>query len=124
MALKSAPLVRAGCSHYGAGKGFKSVGYGIVAIMIMCAYYMLFGVFSALSLCVNLLMLVAILSRCSNADFAWQAMALTLGMAIDSNVLVNERIREELRHGMSPQAAIHAATSMRGQSILDLTSLR
>ncbi|MBP6966997.1 MAG: protein translocase subunit SecD [Brachymonas sp.] len=109
-------------------KGFKSVGYGIVAIMIfMCAYYMLFGVFSALSLCVNLLMLVAILSllQATLTLPGMAAMALTLGMAIDSNVLVNERIREELRHGMSPQAAIHAGYQHAWATILDsnVTSL-
>ena len=109
-------------------KGFKSVGYGIVAIMIfMCAYYMLFGVFSALSLCVNLLMLVAILSllQATLTLPGMAAMALTLGMAIDSNVLVNERIREELRHGISPQAAIHAGYQHAWATILDsnVTSL-
>ncbi len=109
-------------------KGFKSVGYGVVAIVLfMCAYYMMFGVFSAISLCVNLLLLVAILSllQATLTLPGMAAMALTLGMAIDSNVLVNERIREELRHGMSPQAAIQAGYQHAWATILDsnVTSL-
>ena len=75
-----------------------------------CIYYMLFGVFSGIALAVNLLLLVAVLSmlQATLTLPGMAAMALALGMAIDSNVLINERVREELRNGASPQAAIHA----------------
>ena len=109
-------------------KGFKSVAYGFAAVVIfMCAYYMLFGAFSAIALGVNLLLLVAILSimQATLTLPGMAAMALALGMAIDSNVLVNERIREELREGASPQAAIHAGYEHAWHTILDsnVTSL-
>jgi protein-export SecD/SecF family membrane protein len=83
-------------------KGFHSVMYGFVAIMVfMCCYYMLFGVFSSVALAVNLLLLVAILSmlQATLTLPGMAAMALAIGMAIDSNVLINERVREELRNG-------------------------
>ena len=91
-------------------KGFASVGYGFAAIaLFMCGYYLLFGVFSTLALALNLLLLVAVLSmlQATLTLPGIAAIALTLGMAIDSNVLINERVREELRGGASPQAAIH-----------------
>ena len=91
-------------------KGFDSVLYGFIAIAVfMCAYYMLFGVFSTLALGVNLLLLVAILSmmQATLTLPGIAAIALVLGMAIDANVLINERVREELRAGASPQMAIH-----------------
>ena len=74
----------------------------------MCAYYLLFGVFSTLSLAFNLLLLLALLSmlQATLSLPGIAAIALTLGMAIDSNVLINERIREELRQGKTPQTAI------------------
>jgi preprotein translocase subunit SecD len=90
-------------------KGFNSVIYGFCAIAIfMIAYYLLFGAFSVVALAVNLFLLVAILSmlQATLTLPGIAAMALALGMAIDSNVLINERIREELRSGASPQAAI------------------
>jgi len=92
-------------------KGFKSVMYGFLAIMVfMCAYYALFGLFSSIALAVNLMLLVAILSmlQATLTLPGIAAMALAIGVAIDSNVLINERVREELRNGASPQAAIHA----------------
>ena len=109
-------------------KGFKSVTYGFVAVVLfMCVYYMLFGVFSSVALGVNLLLLVAVLSmlQATLTLPGIAAMALTLGMAIDSNVLINERIREELRAGASPQAAIHAGYEHAWATILDsnITSL-
>ena len=109
-------------------KGFDSVLYGFIAIAIfMCAYYMLFGVFSTLALGVNLLLLVAILSmlQATLTLPGIAAVALTLGMAIDANVLINERIREELRGGASPQAAIHSGYDRAWTTILDsnVTSL-
>jgi preprotein translocase subunit SecD len=75
----------------------------------MCAYYLLFGVFSTLALGFNLLLLVAVLSmlQATLTLPGIAAIALTLGMAIDANVLINERVREELRNGASPQMAIH-----------------
>ena len=71
----------------------------------MCVYYLLFGVFSTLALGFNLLLLVALLSmlQATLTLPGIAAIALTLGMAIDANVLINERVREELRSGASPQ---------------------
>src|SRR5262249_40345842 len=92
-------------------KGFKSVAWGFAAICaFMAVYYMLFGLFSGLALAVNLLLLVAVLSmlQATLTLPGMAAMALALGMAIDSNVLINERVREELRNGASAQAAINA----------------
>jgi preprotein translocase subunit SecD len=103
-------------------KGFKSVTYGFLVICIfMCLYYMLFGMFSSLALGVNLLMLVAVLSmlQATLTLPGMAAMALALGMAIDSNVLINERVREELRNGASPQAAIHSGYDRAWATILD-----
>jgi preprotein translocase subunit SecD len=87
----------------------------------MCVYYRLFGVFSTLALSVNVLLLLAILSmlQATLTLPGIAAMALALGVAIDSNVLINERIREELRDGMSPQAAIHAGYERAWATILD-----
>jgi preprotein translocase subunit SecD len=103
-------------------KGFKSVMYGFLAIMVfMCVYYMLFGLFSTLALAVNLLLLVAVLSMIQTTLTlpGIAAIALTLGMAIDANVLINERVREELRAGGSPQAAIAAGYERAFATILD-----
>jgi preprotein translocase subunit SecD len=103
-------------------KGFNSVTWGFVAIVIfMAVYYMLFGLISGLALAVNLLMLVAVLSmlQATLTLPGMAAIALALGMAIDSNVLINERIREELRGGAAPQAAIHAGYDRAWATILD-----
>jgi len=103
-------------------KGFKSVMYGFLAIMVfMCAYYALFGVFSSIALAVNLMLLVAVLSmlQATLTLPGIAAMALAIGVAIDSNVLINERVREELRGGASPQAAIHAGYDRAWGTILD-----
>ncbi|MFC6280585.1 MULTISPECIES: protein translocase subunit SecD [Polaromonas] len=103
-------------------KGFHSVAWGFVVIVaFMGAYYMLFGLFSGIALAVNLLLLVAVLSmlQATLTLPGMAAMALALGMAIDSNVLINERIREELRSGASPQAAIHAGYERAWATILD-----
>lgn len=103
-------------------KGFDSVLYGFVAIAaFMCAYYLLFGLFSTVALGVNLLFLVAILSmmQATLTLPGMAAIALVLGMAIDSNVLINERVREELRSGASPQAAISAGYERAWGTILD-----
>ena len=103
-------------------KGFNSVVYGFAAIAIfMCAYYMLFGVFSTLALAFNLLLLVALLSmlQATLTLPGIAAIALALGMAIDANVLINERVREELRGGASPQAAIHTGYERAFATILD-----
>jgi preprotein translocase subunit SecD len=103
-------------------KGLHSVAWGFVAIMVfMCAYYLLFGVISTLSLAVNLLLLVAVLSLIQTTLTlpGIAAIALTLGMAIDANVLVNERIREELRAGSAPQTAISAGYERAWATILD-----
>jgi len=103
-------------------KGFNSVTWGFLVICaFMAAYYMLFGVFSAIALGVNLLLLVAVLSmlQATLTLPGMAAMALALGMAIDSNVLINERVREELRGGASAQAAIHAGYDRAWGTILD-----
>jgi preprotein translocase subunit SecD len=103
-------------------KGFASVTWGFVAVAaFMCVYYMLFGVFSSVALGVNLLLLVAVLSmlQATLTLPGMAAMALVLGMAIDANVLINERVREELRSGASPQAAIHTGYDRAWATILD-----
>jgi len=103
-------------------KGFASVTYGFAAIaLFMCAYYLLFGVFSTLALAFNLLLLVAVLSmlQATLTLPGIAAIALTLGMAIDANVLINERVREELRGGATPQAAIHSGYERAWGTILD-----
>ena len=103
-------------------KGLHSVAWGFVAILVfMCAYYLLFGMFSTVSLGVNLLLLVAVLSWIQTTLTlpGIAAIALTLGMAIDANVLVNERIREELRGGSAPQTAISAGYERAWATILD-----
>ena len=93
----------------------------------MCGYYALFGLVSSIALAANLLLLVALLSllQATLTLPGIAAMALTLGMAIDANVLINERVREELRNGASPQAAIHAGYDRAFGTILDsnVTSL-
>jgi preprotein translocase subunit SecD len=103
-------------------KGFASVTYGFAAIAaFMCAYYLLFGVFSTLALAFNLLLLVAVLSmlQATLTLPGIAAIALTLGMAIDANVLINERVREELRGGAAPQAAIQTGYERAWATILD-----
>jgi preprotein translocase subunit SecD len=103
-------------------KGFNSVTWGFVAVAVfMCIYYMLFGVFSSIALAFNLLLLVAVLSmlQATLTLPGMAAMALVLGMAIDSNVLINERIREELRNGASAQAAIHTGYDRAWATIFD-----
>ena len=103
-------------------KGFESVTYGFAAIaLFMCAYYLLFGVFSTLALAFNLLLLVALLSmlQATLTLPGIAAIALTLGMAIDANVLINERVREELRSGISAQMAIQTGYERAWGTILD-----
>ena len=109
-------------------KGFDSTLYGFAAISIfMIVYYTVFGVFSVVALSANLLFLIAMLSllQATLTLPGIAAIALTLGMAIDANVLINERIREELRAGMTPQAAIHAGYERAFGTIIDsnITSL-
>ena len=102
--------------------GFDSVKYGFAAIAVfMCAYYLLFGGFSTLALAFNLLLLVAVLSmlQATLTLPGIAAIALTLGMAIDANVLINERVREELRGGASPQVAIQTGYERAWGTILD-----
>lgn len=103
-------------------RGINSVVWGLAAIAVfMCAYYMLFGVFSSIALGVNVLLLLAVLSmlQATLTLPGIAAMALAIGVAIDSNVLINERIREELRAGVSPQAAIHTGYERAWATILD-----
>ena len=103
-------------------KGFDSVTWGFVAVAaFMCIYYALFGVISSIALAVNLLLLVAVLSmlQATLTLPGMAAMALVLGMAIDANVLINERVREELRNGAAPQTAIHIGYDRAWSTILD-----
>ena len=102
--------------------GFNSVIYGFSAIAVfMCLYYLLFGVFSTIALAFNLLLLVAVLSmlQATLTLPGIAAIALALGMAIDANVLINERVREELRGGASPQTAIATGYERAWGTILD-----
>jgi preprotein translocase subunit SecD len=103
-------------------KGFDSVMYGfIVLAAFICVYYALMGVISTIALLVNLVLLVAILSvmQATLTLPGMAAIALTLGIAIDANVLINERIREELRWGATPHAAIQAGYERAWGTILD-----
>ncbi|MBL8492524.1 MAG: protein translocase subunit SecD, partial [Rhodocyclaceae bacterium] len=103
-------------------KGFDSTKWGFAAIaLFMAAYYLLFGFVSVLALSANLLFLVALLSllQATLTLPGIAAIALTLGMAIDANVLINERVREELRNGSTPQAAITAGYERAWGTILD-----
>jgi preprotein translocase subunit SecD len=103
-------------------KGFNSVKYGfIVLALFMCVYYALMGLISTIALSFNLLLLVAILSmlQATLTLPGIAAIALALGMAIDSNVLINERIREELRWGATPHAALQAGYERAWGTILD-----
>jgi len=103
-------------------KGFNSTTWGFAAIAVfMSLYYVLFGFVSVIALSANLLFLVALLSllQATLTLPGIAAIALTLGMAIDSNVLINERVREELRGGSTPQAAITAGYERAWATILD-----
>ncbi len=103
-------------------KGFHSTMWGFAGISaFMIAYYVLFGVVSVIALAANLLFLVALLSmlQATLTLPGIAAIALALGMAIDANVLINERIREELRNGSTPQAAIHTGYDRAFDTILD-----
>ena len=109
-------------------KGFNSNKWGFVAVVLfMVFYYRVFGMFSSLALAANGLFLIALLSmlQATLTLPGLAGIALTLGMAIDANVLINERIREELRNGATPQAAIHAGYERAWATILDsnLTTL-
>ena len=109
-------------------KGFDSTlwGFAVVAVF-MVVYYRMMGVFSTIALTANILFLIAILSalQATLTLPGIAALALTLGMAIDSNVLINERIREELRAGVPPQQAINLGYQHAWSTIVDsnLTSL-
>ena len=103
-------------------RGFHSTWLGFALISVfMIAYYMMFGVTSVIALGVNVVLLVALLSglHATLTLPGMAAIALTVGMAIDANVLINERIREELRNGNSPQASIHAGYERAFGTIID-----
>lgn len=103
-------------------RGFNSTLYGFLAVAIfIMIYYMSFGVISVIALSLNLLLLVGLLSimQATLTLPGMAALALTVGMAIDANVLINERIRDELRAGVSPQLAIHAGYERAFGTILD-----
>lgn len=103
-------------------RGMHSTLWGFAAIAVfMIIYYVAFGGISVLALGINLLLLVAVLSmlQATLTLPGLAAVALTLGMAIDANVLINERIREELRSGNTPQASIHIGYDRAWDTILD-----
>ncbi|WP_025041741.1 protein translocase subunit SecD [Nitrosospira briensis] len=103
-------------------RGFNSTLYGFLGIAVfMTVYYLVFGFISVTALGVNLLLLVGLLSilQATLTLPGMAAIALTLGMAIDANVLINERVRDELREGLSPQAAINAGYERAFGTILD-----
>jgi preprotein translocase subunit SecD len=103
-------------------RGINSTLWGFVAIIVlMSLYYMLFGVVSVIALSANLFFLVALLSaiQATLTLPGLAAIALTLGMAIDANVLINERIRDEIRNGNSPQASISLGYEKAWGTILD-----
>jgi preprotein translocase subunit SecD len=103
-------------------QGFHSTLWGFLTIAVfMVLYYHFFGLISAIALSVNLLLLIALLSllQATLTLPGIAAIALTLGMAIDANVLINERVREELRNGATPQAAISAGYEHAWATILD-----
>jgi preprotein translocase subunit SecD len=103
-------------------KGFNATKWGFIAIVLfMSVYYVLFGAISSVALAANVLLLIALLSllQATLTLPGIAAIALTLGMAIDANVLINERIREEVRGGATPQAAIHAGYERAWATILD-----
>ncbi|MDE3022585.1 MAG: protein translocase subunit SecD [Pseudomonadota bacterium] len=102
--------------------GFDSTLFGFLAIIaFMIIYYRVFGVIASIALAVNLMLLVAVLSmlQATLSLPGIAGMALTVGMAIDANVLIFERIREELRNGSSPQSAIHAGYDRAMSTIVD-----
>ncbi len=109
-----------GAENIEKGKNSLLFGFALIAVF-MVAYYMLFGVVSVVALASNLLFLIALLSmlQATLTLPGIAAIALTLGMAIDSNVLINERIREELRNGMSPQTAIQTGYERALDTIID-----
>ncbi|MBA4142240.1 MAG: protein translocase subunit SecD [Nitrosospira sp.] len=103
-------------------RGFNSTLYGFAAIVVfMIVYYVMFGFISVTALGVNLLLLIGLLSilQATLTLPGMAAIALTIGMAIDANVLINERIREELRLGMPPQAAINGGYERAFGTIID-----
>ncbi|MBA2658732.1 MAG: protein translocase subunit SecD [Nitrosospira sp.] len=103
-------------------RGFNSTLYGFAAIAVfMTLYYVAFGFISVIALGVNLLLLIGLLSilQATLTLPGMAAIALTIGMAIDANVLINERVRDELRNGMPPQAAINAGYERAFGTILD-----
>ncbi|MEW6589901.1 MAG: protein translocase subunit SecD [Pseudomonadota bacterium] len=103
-------------------KGFNSNIWGFIAVVVFISfYYRVFGLFSSVALAVNGFFLIALLSmlQATLTLPGMAAIALTLGMAIDANVLINERIREELRNGATPQAAISAGYERAWGTILD-----
>ncbi|HBL22061.1 MAG TPA: protein translocase subunit SecD, partial [Alteromonas mediterranea] len=103
--------------------GMQAIIYGLAAVLVfMLIYYKAFGVVANIALITNLIMIVGIMSMIPGATLTLPGMAgivLTVGMAVDANVLIFERIREELREGRSPQQAIHHGYDSAFSTILD-----
>ncbi len=109
-----------GADNIERGLNSTLIGFAVIAVF-MIVYYQLFGVVSVLALAVNMFLLVALLSmlQATLTLPGIAGIALTLGMAIDANVIIAERIREELRNGNSPQASIAAGYEHAWDTILD-----
>ncbi|MEW9798936.1 protein translocase subunit SecD [Alteromonas sp. CYL-A6] len=103
--------------------GMQAIIYGLIAVLVfMLVYYKAFGFVANIALATNLIMIVGIMSMIPGATLTLPGMAgivLTVGMAVDANVLIYERIREELRDGRSPQQAIHHGYDSAFSTILD-----
>jgi len=103
--------------------GMQAIIYGLIAVLaFMLIYYRAFGLVANIGLVVNLIMIVGIMSMIPGATLTLPGMAgivLTVGMAVDANVLIFERIREEIREGRSPQQAIHFGYDNAFSTILD-----
>jgi preprotein translocase subunit SecD len=103
-------------------RGLVSLGVGMgIILLLMLVYYRLFGVIANIALVMNLIFLVAVLSLISTTLTlpGMAGIVLTVGMAVDANVLIYERIREEMRHGASPHAAIYAGYERAFPTIVD-----
>lgn len=103
--------------------GMQAIIYGLIAVLLfMLVYYRAFGIVANIALATNLVMIIGIMSMIPGATLTLPGMAgivLTVGMAVDANVLIFERIREEIREGRSPQQAIHFGYDNAFSTILD-----
>ncbi|UPQ89289.1 protein translocase subunit SecD [Vibrio sinaloensis] len=103
--------------------GIQACIFGLVAVMLFClVYYRKFGIFANCALIANIVLIIGIMSMIPGATMTLPGIAgivLTVGMAVDANVLIFERIREELREGRNPQQAIHQGYANAFSTIAD-----